>query len=514
MPLFSLVRSVQYFLHIAMMTTLFPSIRLMVAIALCLFEGYIIGIKQRQRSDESLERAQKLYSRLPTWFKQVLIFACAIVLIKEMITSGPVTVVGICGESLTIISYFLALRYDSLHNLKRKNNSMAWLLFYISSAVFHGVDYLLHERIARVIAFVLMAGAVAANIMTLVAPIYTLQLFPPSAEFTCDLFSFITFSYINDNLIKLGRAKESIDYEDIPHLSDCDRASLLSEKFNLIVRREANIANPSSLGKNLFKLIGTEWYLQGFFQFLGSASSFTSPLALEKILIYVRYGGGEEYKNEGFLRVNIWIAVSLLFLGPFIKCVSDGQNYLRGRHVGIRVKAALISMIYSKSLKIDLTACKESVGKLNNLISVDVSEIQSFCSYSHYMWSTPLEIILASAMLYLVLGNSAFAGISLMVLCLLLAIYIGKKLEALQERMLKNKDKRMSIMNEVLHSIRIIKFYAWEGQFADKVSTARLHELSALLYYTATNTSLYIAWEIVPALVGVLAFLTYTEGLG
>lgn len=43
------------------------------------------------------------------------------------------------------------------------------------------------------------------------------------------------------------------------------------------------------------------------------------------------------------------------------------------RHIGIRVKGALIAAIYNKALSVDLTASKESVGKLNNLISVDVS---------------------------------------------------------------------------------------------------------------------------------------------
>lgn len=36
------------------------------------------------------------------------------------------------------------------------------------------------------------------------------------------------------------------------------------------------------------------------------------------------------------------------------------------------MKAALIAAIYNKALSVDLSASKESVGKLNNLISVDV----------------------------------------------------------------------------------------------------------------------------------------------
>lgn len=119
------------------------------------------------------------------------------------------------------------------------------------------------------------------------------------------------------------------------------------------------------------------------------------------------------------------------YIGPSLKSIGDGQNYVRGRHIGVRIKAALIGCIYSKALQVNLSASKESmgkfsltsqvyshlskpartIGKLNNLISVDVSEIQSFWCYSHFMWSTPYEIIIATSLLFTVLGKAALAGI-------------------------------------------------------------------------------------------------------
>lgn len=48
------------------------------------------------------------------------------------------------------------------------------------------------------------------------------------------------------------------------------------------------------------------------------------------------------------------------------------------RHIGIRVRGALIASIYNKALSVDLSASKESIGKINNLISVDVGVRRSF----------------------------------------------------------------------------------------------------------------------------------------
>lgn len=42
-------------------------------------------------------------------------------------------------------------------------------------------------------------------------------------------------------------------------------------------------------------------------------------------------------------------------------------------------------------------------------------------------------------------------------------------MEHFQEQLLKCKDARMGIVGEVLNSMRVIKYYAWEGKFTNKV---------------------------------------------
>lgn len=41
-------------------------------------------------------------------------------------------------------------------------------------------------------------------------------------------------------------------------------------------------------------------------------------------------------------------------------------------HIEVRIKAAMINAVYHKSLAVDLYGCKESTGKINNLMSIDV----------------------------------------------------------------------------------------------------------------------------------------------
>ena len=54
------------------------------------------------------------------------------------------------------------------------------------------------------------------------------------------------------------------------------------------------------------------------------------------------------------------------------------------------------------------------------------------------------------------------------------------------DSVLSSKDARMGLLNEVLNSVKIIKYYAWEMKFMDKVNAAREAELANLLVHIHT----------------------------
>ena len=92
--------------------------------------------------------------------------------------------------------------------------------------------------------------------------------------------------------------------------------------------------------------------------------------------------------NAGFLNFDVHTAVAMLSLAPIVGSIANGQNYQRGRRISVRVGAALISVLYKKSLTVDLCAVGQGVGAVNNLISVDMKEVQEFACYAQYLWCT------------------------------------------------------------------------------------------------------------------------------
>lgn len=73
-----------------------------------------------------------------------------------------------------------------------------------------------------------------------------------------------------------------------------------------------------------------------------------------------------------------------------------------------------------------------------------------------------------------------------------------------QVSQMKSKDNRIKLMNEMMNGIRVLKLYAWELAFKDKVSEIRESELQVLkkaAYLGAIST---FTWVCAPFLVSLL----------
>lgn len=374
-------------------------------------------------------RGYRVYWRYPTFLKEITMIIATLLSCLEFsykisdYSSEVDFILPMVTMILHLTAVFVLLFNDSIHNVRDFSSKLKWIPSYFVIFIDGIIILLINQSMLSTLSLVFLALSIGMVFLRCFSEDSYLQKNPPTVEFTSCLREYMYFAYINRPLIHLSIKKGELSYEDVLGLSDADSAEVIYEKLDKIMT-----THPSySLSRSLFELVKYEWLMEGFFQWIGSTASFVAPLALEKILIFVRYHGDDRYLKEGLLDVNIWTAVFLLFLGPFLKSISEGQNYVRGRHIGVRIKAALICKIYNKSLTVDLSASKESIGKLNNLMSVDVSDIQTFCAYSHYTWSTPYEIVISITLLFLVLGHAALAGLIVMVVTLWFGFYMGKR---------------------------------------------------------------------------------------
>lgn len=66
---------------------------------------------------------------------------------------------------------------------------------------------------------------------------------------------------------------------------------------------------------------------------------------------------------------------------------------------------------------------------------------------------------------------------------------------------MKDKDSRIKLMNEILNGIKVLKLYAWELAFKDKVSKIRESELKVLKKSAYLGAMSTFTWVCTPFLV-------------
>lgn len=78
----------------------------------------------------------------------------------------------------------------------------------------------------------------------------------------------------------------------------------------------------------------------------------------------------------------------------------------------------------------------------------------------------------------------------------LVLAYIGKMSASFRNRTTKQTDVRVRLMNEIISGIQIIKFYAWEQNFAKVIAKIRKKELKAVKGSSYIMALLYSMWAV------------------
>ncbi|KAF5296286.1 hypothetical protein FQR65_LT10282 [Abscondita terminalis] len=152
-------------------------------------------------------------------------------------------------------------------------------------------------------------------------------------------------------------------------------------------------------------------------------------------------------------------------------------------HLGMKVRVACCSLIYRKVLRLKIESLGgKTVGTAITLISNDVNRFDWAPHYLHYLWISPLQCLVIVYFMYQEIQVAAFIGIMGIVLFIPLQGSLGVAMSKLRYRTGERTDERVRQMNEIIRGIQVIKMYAWENAFIEKINILRQKELSVLKY--------------------------------
>ncbi|XP_025086070.1 multidrug resistance-associated protein 1-like isoform X1 [Pomacea canaliculata] len=215
-------------------------------------------------------------------------------------------------------------------------------------------------------------------------------------------------------------------------------------------------------------------------------------------------------KKDEFMWKGYLYAV-LLFVVALVQSIVLHQYFHGCLVLGMRLRSVIISAVYRKTLVMSNSAKKTStVGEIVNLMSVDAQRFMDLMTYFHTIWSGPFQICVSLFFLWQILGPSVLAGIGVMVLLIPVNAWIAHKTRQLQVKQMIHKDARIKLMNEVLSGIKVLKLYAWEPSFQEKILDIRNKELKVLKQASYLNAASSFFWTCAPFMVSLTTFAVYT----
>jgi ABC-type bacteriocin/lantibiotic exporter with double-glycine peptidase domain len=99
-------------------------------------------------------------------------------------------------------------------------------------------------------------------------------------------------------------------------------------------------------------------------------------------------------------------------------------------------------------------------------------------------------MIICLVLLLLQLGPSALAGFAFFILATPVQTFVMKRLFALRRKSMDWTDKRAKLLQELLGGMKVIKFFAWEIPFLERISDYRRREMGyvfCLLFFQFWN---------------------------
>ncbi|KAJ3171903.1 hypothetical protein HK101_011203 [Irineochytrium annulatum] len=240
---------------------------------------------------------------------------------------------------------------------------------------------------------------------------------------------------------------------------------------------------------------------------MGSIGNVASPIVLNQLLNFLADPGTNGSAFGYSLCVCLFVAQMMVAFGW------NCSQYIQ-RNVAMSVKASVISVLFRKSLTISTRArAVYNNGRTLNLMASDASNLESFYTYLYDIVLLPAEVIALSILLIVYTGPAGVAGLAFMVVSVAVQMLATSNVLKYERDALQATDERVNLTSEVLGGIRVIKYFAWEPFFSDRINKLRDRELGHIRVLRYIMSSFLGVLNILPTSVALITFVVYW-GLG
>eukprot|EP00388_Colpodella_angusta_P023167 GDKJ01059170.1.p1 GENE.GDKJ01059170.1~~GDKJ01059170.1.p1 ORF type:complete len:1721 (-),score=424.47 GDKJ01059170.1:509-5671(-) len=335
---------------------------------------------------------------------------------------------------------------------------------------------------------------------------------PPLPVENIGLISFFFYSWITP-MMTLG-TRVPLKAKHLYQLPKGTHPSISEEKFEKEWMKE--MRNPS--GKNgepsLFAVIkriyGRRFLISGFMKLTYDCLQYLSPILLNFILDNLGDGSDPYRRGKG-----VMLAL-LLFANQSVMTLLLHQYWNIMFSLGMELRSGVTTAVFNKSLKINTKT--ESSGKSGSnvtsgqyvaLISVDAQRLQDFTAYVHVCWSGPFQTVGGIIFTLVLLGPSALCGLGVLMLSIPVLKTLMQRYQGARRQVMGVKSRRLKLISELMQGIKIVKLYAWESTFQNRIEKTRAEELAIMWRYRMAKVLSEAPLSVISMLVCVASFGCY-----
>lgn len=266
---------------------------------------------------------------------------------------------------------------------------------------------------------------------------------------------------------------------------------------------DPNVKRKNYLMRCLFRRFGWQLFWIGLMKLFADASSFLSPIFLNRILLFLE--GDEVASYSGFRYAGA------LFAATFFNALFISTFNFQMSKLSLKMRTVLITIIYHKLFRVRSShlIAQFGTGQVLNLANTDIERIVNFSPSLYQFISLPLQLVITLYLLYVEVGVVFLSAVVFILALIPLNRVICTKIGTYSTEMMKWKDKRIRLVTEILRGIRTIKMHFWENSFIEKVFRFRASEVKYLRYRKYLDALCVYFWATTPVIVSSLVFGTY-----
>ncbi|PKS10784.1 hypothetical protein jhhlp_002541 [Lomentospora prolificans] len=381
----------------------------------------------------------------------------------------------------------------------------------------------------------------------------------PCPEYKAGFFSSLTFQWMTP-LMTVGY-RRPLQENDLWTVNPNRAAEPMTERLRENFQRRVAKGESYPLLWAIFETFRFEFILGGLCQLVSTVLQVMSPFTLRFLIQFATdaYIANMENLPAPAIGRGIGLVIGVTAM-QIIQSLCTNHFIYRGMMVGGETRAVLIGLIFEKSMvlsgraraggakeqqigELDAQAVGEGPekkkskkkkdakkgkkggpgaagiagdgtgwgnGRIVNLMSVDTYRVDQASALLHIAWTAPIGCLITLAVLIVNLTYSALAGFALLVIGIPALTRAIRSLFVRRKKINKITDQRVSLTQEILQSVRFVKFFGWESSFLKRLEDIRAREIHGIQVLLAIRNGINAISMSLPVFASMLSFITYS----